>query len=77
MRLDDLRHLSGPNVFTASPVTIARLELDELTCRETTDFGGFADRLTAVLPGLAGHHCAAGQPGGFLTRWRGAPTSAT
>ena len=67
MRFIDLRHLSGPNVFTASPVAVARLELDELTCRETTEFGGFAERLTDLLPGLATHHCAAGQPGGFLT----------
>jgi cyanophycin synthetase len=66
VRLEDLRHLSGPNVYGARPVSIARLELDELTCKETTDFGGFADRLNAVLPGLAGHHCAAGRPGGFL-----------
>ena len=66
MRFTDLRHLSGPNAFTASPVTIARLELDELTCKETTDFGGFAERLTTALPGLASHHCAAGHPGGFL-----------
>jgi cyanophycin synthetase len=66
VRFIDLRHLSGPNVFTASPVTVARLELDELTCKETTDFGGFTERLTSALPGLAHHHCAAGQPGGFL-----------
>ena len=66
VRFIDLRHLSGPNVFTTSPVSVARLELDELTSKETTDFGGFADRLTALLPGLADHHCAAGRPGGFL-----------
>jgi cyanophycin synthetase len=66
VRLIDLRHVSGPNVFTGSPVAIARLELDELTCRETTEFSGFAERLSALLPGLATHHCAAGQPGGFL-----------
>jgi cyanophycin synthetase len=66
VRIIDLRHLSGPNVFTASPVTIARLELEELTCRETTELAGFAARLSAVLPGLANHHCAAGRPGGFL-----------
>ena len=66
MRFIDLRHLSGPNAFTASPVTVARLELDELTCKETTDFGGFAERLATALPGLASHHCAAGHPGGFL-----------
>jgi cyanophycin synthetase len=66
VRFTDIRHLSGPNVFTASPVSVARLELDELTCRETTEFGGFAERLAGLLPGLAGHHCAAGRPGGFL-----------
>ncbi|HTZ26325.1 MAG TPA: cyanophycin synthetase, partial [Streptosporangiaceae bacterium] len=66
MRLEDLRHLSGPNVFAAVPVSLARLELDELTCRETTDVPAFAERLAAALPGLAEHHCAAGRPGGFL-----------
>jgi cyanophycin synthetase len=66
VRLEDLRHLTGPNVYSASPVCLARLELEELTCKETTDFGGFSGRLTALLPGLAGHHCAAGRPGGFL-----------
>jgi cyanophycin synthetase len=66
VRLEDLRHLSGPNVFSAVPVSLARIELDELTCRETTDFPAFAERLTAALPGLAEHHCAAGRPGGFL-----------
>jgi cyanophycin synthetase len=66
VRFIDLRYLSGPNVFSASPVTIARLELDELTGKETTDVAGFAARLAALLPGLADHHCAAGRPGGFL-----------
>jgi cyanophycin synthetase len=66
VRLEDLRHLSGPNVFSAQPVSLARIELDELTRKETTDFPAFAQRLAAALPGLAGHHCAAGRPGGFL-----------
>jgi len=66
VRLEDLRRLSGPNVFGARPVTIARLELDDLTGKETTCFPGFAERLTMALPGLGGHHCAAGRPGGFL-----------
>ena len=65
MRLIDLRHLSGPNIYTTRPVTIARLELDELTGQETTGYPGFAGRLTALLTGLAEHHCAAGRPGGF------------
>ncbi|HEX9035308.1 MAG TPA: cyanophycin synthetase, partial [Streptosporangiaceae bacterium] len=65
MRLEYVRHLSGPNIFTRAPVSIARLELDELTCRETTDYPGFAERLLMCLPGLTEHHCAAGRPGGF------------
>ncbi len=40
VRFTDLRHLNGPNVFTSSPVVIARLELDEQTRRETTDAAG-------------------------------------
>ena len=36
-----------------------------LTSQETTGYPGFAGRLTALLPGLAEHHCAAGRPGGF------------
>ncbi len=66
MRFINLRHLSGPNVFAANPASVARLELDGLTGRQTTEYAGFAERLTALLPGLAGHHCAAGRRGGFL-----------
>jgi len=66
VRLEQTRHLSGPNIFAASPVAVARIELDELTCRETTDFAGFTERLLMALPGLRDHHCAAGQPGGFV-----------
>jgi cyanophycin synthetase len=65
VRLTDLRRLNGPNIYTARPVTVARLELDDLTGQETTSHPGFAGRLLAALPGLADHHCAAGQPGGF------------
>jgi cyanophycin synthetase len=66
VRLIDTHRLSGPNVYTSRPVVVARLELEGLTGQETSDCPGFATRLTTVLPGLAGHHCAAGRPGGFL-----------
>jgi cyanophycin synthetase len=65
VRLINLRRLSGPNIYISRPVTVARLELDELTGQETTSHAGFAERLLALLPGLAGHHCSAGRPGGF------------
>ncbi|GLY88156.1 cyanophycin synthetase [Actinoallomurus iriomotensis] len=66
MHLDHLRWLGGPNLYVSRPVAIARLELEELTGRETTDFPGFADRLVPLLPGLTQHHCSAGRPGGLL-----------
>jgi cyanophycin synthetase len=66
VHLDHLRWLCGPNLYVARPVVIACLELEELTDRETTDFPGFAERLTLLLPGLADHHCSAGRPGGLL-----------
>jgi cyanophycin synthetase len=50
---------------------VARLRLDELTGRETSDVTGFPERLLRALPGLAEHHCAAGAPGGFVSRLRG------
>jgi cyanophycin synthetase len=66
VRLIDSYRLAGPNIYTSRPVVVARLELDGLTGQETPDCPGFAARLTSALPGLAGHHCAAGRPGGFL-----------
>jgi cyanophycin synthetase len=66
VHLDHIRWLGGPNLYVSRPVAIARLELEELTGRETTGFPGFADRLVALVPGLAEHHCSAGRPGGLL-----------
>ncbi len=70
MRLISIRRLNGPNLYLSRPVIVARIELDELTCHETTDHPGFAARLSELLPGLAGHHCAAARPGGFLAALR-------
>jgi cyanophycin synthetase len=66
VRLEHLRHLGGPNIFGTKPAILARIELEELTCKETTDCAGFAERLLDLLPGLREHHCAAGRPGGLV-----------
>ncbi|GGK01614.1 cyanophycin synthetase [Pilimelia anulata] len=71
MKIERVRTLRGPNQYLYRPVAVARVELGELTERETTDFAGFADALLAALPGLRHHHCAAGRPGGFVTRLYG------
>ncbi|MDY7083480.1 MAG: cyanophycin synthetase [Actinomycetota bacterium] len=71
MKIERLRHLRGPNVYLSRPAVVARLRLGELTGVETSDVTGFTERLLRTLPGLAEHHCAAGAPGGFVSRLRG------
>ncbi|MFI5496204.1 cyanophycin synthetase [Actinoplanes sp. NPDC051859] len=71
MKILSLRHLRGPNVHVSRPAMVARLGLEELAGRETTDLAGFPERLLRALPGLTEHHCAAGVPGGFVSRMRG------
>jgi len=71
MRIEATRRLRGPNVYLDRPVLVAHLHLEELTGRETAHFPGFTHLLLAALPGLAEHHCAAGQPGGFVGRLHG------
>ncbi|MFI7547911.1 cyanophycin synthetase [Actinoplanes sp. NPDC049599] len=71
MKILGIHRLRGPNVHLSRPAIVARLHLDELTARETTDVTGFTERLLRALPGLSEHHCAAGVPGGFVSRMRG------
>ncbi|KUL41290.1 cyanophycin synthetase [Actinoplanes awajinensis] len=71
MKIESLRRLRGPNVYLSRPAVVARLRLEELTGRETSDVTGFTERLLRALPGLAEHHCAAGAAGGFVSRLRG------
>jgi cyanophycin synthetase len=71
MKIVSIHHLRGPNVYLSRPAVVARMRLDELTGRETSDVTGFTERLLRALPGLAEHHCAAGAPGGFVSRLRG------
>jgi cyanophycin synthetase len=71
MRIIGIRRLRGPNVHLSQPAIVARLHLDALTGRETSDVPGFAERILRALPGLVEHHCAAGVRGGFVSRMRG------
>ena len=68
MKITSVRRLRGPNVYLSRPAVIARLRLDELTGRDTSDVTGFAERMLRALPGLSEHGCAAGTPGGFTSR---------
>src|ERR1051325_8816080 len=71
MKIVELRRLRGPNVYLSRPAVVARIDLAGMTGVETSDVAGFPERLLRSLPGLAEHHCAAGAPGGFVSRMRG------
>jgi cyanophycin synthetase len=68
MKIESIRTLSGPNVYSYRPVLVMSLNLGTLVERETREFEGFNDRLLKTLPGLENHHCSLGTPGGFVTR---------
>jgi cyanophycin synthetase len=68
MKIESIRTLAGPNVFSYRPVLMMRLDLEELFERESCQFDSFNQRLVTLLPGLKTHHCSLGRPGGFVTR---------
>ena len=68
MKIENIRSLTGANVYSHRPVLLMKLDLGTLVERESREFEGFNERLAAILPGLANHHCSFGAPGGFLTR---------
>ena len=68
MKIESIRTLNGPNVYSHHPVLLMHLDLGELAERETREFKGFNERLIKILPGLKNHHCSLGRPGGFETR---------
>ncbi len=61
-------YLRGPNVWTYRPALEVWLDLGELEDFPSNLLPGFSDRLVALLPALAEHHCGVGEPGGFLQR---------
>src|SRR5437868_2817538 len=70
MRIDKIRAIAGPNIYTHKPVLVARLFLEELTEKSSAEIPGFVDRLIATLPGLNEHRCSRERTGGFLERLR-------
>ncbi|WP_437810039.1 cyanophycin synthetase [Sorangium sp. So ce1078] len=70
MRIITIRTLQGPNVFASWPVLRMTLDLEDLAETSSAEVPHFVDRLLALLPGLAEHHCSRGKPGGFVERLR-------
>lgn len=70
MKVLDVRTFTGPSVHSPYPVIEMLVDLEKLEGRTTAEVDGFVDRLLAALPGLTGHHCSLGRPGGFVERLR-------
>jgi cyanophycin synthetase len=68
MRIERIRTLAGPNVYTYRPALLMALNLEDLAERESREFEGFNARLLALLPGLNEHTCSKGYAGGFVER---------
>jgi hypothetical protein len=63
MRVESIRTLAGPNVYSHRPVLLVRLDLEGLYEKESYEVSGFVERLLALLPGLGEHHCSKGYAG--------------
>ena len=50
MRIEKIRTITGPNVVSHNPVLVMRLDLQELTGKQSRELRGFTDRLLAELP---------------------------
>ena len=68
MKIERIRPLTGPNVYSYRSVLLMQLDLGELVERESREFKGFNERLLQLLSGIKNHHCSLGRPGGFVTR---------
>ena len=68
MRVDKIRTLAGPNIYTHKPVLVMKLYLEGLAETESTEVAHFNERLLAALPGVREHHCSKGRAGGFVER---------
>jgi len=59
---------NGPNLYSRRPMIRIRVDLGILDDYPSDRLPGFGDALQSLLPGLAGHGCSYGAPGGFLRR---------
>lgn len=68
MKILKTRVIKGRNVWSHSPILEARLYFAPRERISTDQLPGFADALQGLLPGLTGHTCGRGYPGGFIER---------
>ncbi|MEP6923914.1 MAG: Mur ligase family protein [Pyrinomonadaceae bacterium] len=69
MKIERIRNLSGPNVYTPHPALIAWLDFADLTDKKSTDLPQFNEKLLALVPSLEEHFCNFGLAGGVVKCW--------
>jgi cyanophycin synthetase len=70
LRILEQRVYRGPNFWSYDPAIKLVVDLGELEDWPTNRLPDFADRLIAIVPGVASHSCGTGRPGGFEDRLR-------
>ncbi|MBL0389087.1 cyanophycin synthetase [Tumebacillus sp. ITR2] len=68
MKIEDIRYISGPNLYSHQPAMVMRIDLQECAGKESYEFPNLNQKLLDFFPGLRDHHCAKGEPGGFVER---------
>ena len=61
IRILDVLHLRGPNIWTYRPAIEARVDIGELEECPSNTIPGFYERLSGMLPGLIEHQRPARQ----------------
>jgi cyanophycin synthetase len=70
LELRSLRILRAHNRHAYVPVIEATIAIGRFEEIASDEVPGLVERLAAWFPGLAGHRCSVGRPGGFLERLR-------
>ena len=70
MNIAEIKILKGPNYWSVrrNKLIQMKLDLEDMEQRPTNLIPGFKDRLQKIFPGMYGHRCSVGAPGGFFER---------
>ncbi|WP_249897485.1 cyanophycin synthetase [Paenibacillus sp. PK3_47] len=68
MKVNKIKFLSGPNLYSFKPTLWIELDIEELEDKPSNELPGFTERLLKAIPSLQTHTCSRGYPGGFVER---------
>ena len=68
MKIESIKMFLGANIYHSRPVLMMRLDLEELSGKQSWEAADFNVRLLELLPGLRKHYCDACASGGFVRR---------